>query len=65
MQRIIQAIKHFNAKYDNQVNLSSDAAVEQLAQLIHDTIDNEHSNTGTYNEQQLELFSYNDSMKHK
>ena len=65
--RIIKAIKHFNAMYDNQVNLSSEAAIEGLAELVHNAVLKQmhFDNTGTYNDQQLELFSNNDPLEHK
>lgn len=54
--RIYQAIVKFNDRYNNQVNLASDAAVEELTKLVYDAVLKIGDHTSTYNEQQLYLF---------
>lgn len=62
-QIIKSTIEKFNSRYSNQVNLSSDAAVEELARLIDDAITNPAQ--GTYNEQQMYLFTNIEQEEHK
>lgn len=62
-QIIKSTIDKFNSRYNNQVNLSSDAAVEELARLIDDAITNPVE--GTYNEQQMYLFTNIEQEEHK
>ena len=62
-QIIKSTIDEFNSRYNNQVNLSSDAAVEELTRLIVDAIDNPME--GTYNEQQMHLFTNIEQEEHK
>ena len=62
-QIIKSTIEKFNSRYNNQVNLSSDAAVEELARLIDDAMTNPVE--GTYNEQQMYLFTNIEQEEHK
>ena len=62
-QIIKSTIDEFNSRYNNQVNLSSDAAVEELTRLIVDAIANPVE--GTYNEQQMHLFTNIEQEEHK
>ena len=62
-QIIKSTIDKFNSRYNNQVNLSSAAAVEELARLIDDAITNPVE--GTYNEQQIYLFTNIEQEEHK
>lgn len=61
--RIITAIKKFNEQYNNQVNLASEGAILELAELVHDAVLKQNSET--YNEQQMYLFTNNDTQEHK
>ena len=62
-QIIKSTIDKFNSRYNNQVNLSSAAAIEELARLIDDAITNPVE--GTYNEQQMYLFTNIEQEEHK
>lgn len=62
-QIIKSTIDKFNSRYNNQVNLGSAAAVEELARLIDDAITNPVE--GTYNEQQMYLFTNIEQEEHK
>jgi len=62
-ERIIKAIKKFNVQNNNQVNLASEAAVLELAELVHGAVLKQSPET--YNEQQLYLFTNNATDEHK
>jgi hypothetical protein len=64
--RIHQAIVRFNDRYNNQVNLSSEAAIQELTAVIYDAVlkIGDYS-TGTFNEQQMYLFKNNDKEEPK
>lgn len=63
--KIEQVIKNYSQQLDDQVNLASPGAQQDLAQAIVDEIQNTDISLDTYNEDQLELFSNIDQESHK
>ncbi len=66
-ERILLAIKKFNDQYNGQVNLDSEAAQTDLAGYVYDAVlkQLDLDEPGTFNKQQMELFSYNPPGEHK
>jgi hypothetical protein len=58
-QRITQAIINFVDRYP-QPNLESQAAQDTLSQMVYQAVMKQSDWCGTYNDQQMELFSNND-----
>ena len=67
-QRITRAIEQFNQDMNNQVNLYSASARDDLAEMIYDAIMKQidfNDNEGTYNQQQMYLFTNKEQSEHK
>ena len=63
-QSVHNTITKFSERYNNQVNLGSDSAREELTQMICQALESQ-STPGTYNKEQLHFFSNLDSSEHK
>lgn len=63
--RIKQAIDKFNDDCNGQANLSSPHARDDLASLLYDAVMKQNDTSATYNDQQLDIFTNNDDVKHK
>ena len=57
LDKIRHVIDQYNDNNSGQVNLGSNYARDTLARLIHDALSVDEIQPGTYNEQQLYLFS--------
>lgn len=57
LDKIRHVIDQYNDNNSGQVNLGSNCARDTLARLIHDALSVDEIQPGTYNEQQLYLFS--------
>ena len=64
-QRILQAITNFDQMYNHQVNLSSEAARIDLSEMIYNAVMKQDQADGTYNDQQMHLFTNIDDQEHK
>lgn len=67
-QRITRAIEQFNQDMNGQVNLHSASARDDLAEMIYDAIMKQidfNDNEGTYNQQQMYLFTNKEQSEHK
>lgn len=63
--KIQDTIKRFNASHNDQVNLASGSAQQDLADAIMRELLDCEVEIETYNEDQLELFSNIDPQQHK
>ena len=67
-QRITRAIEQFNQDMNGQANLHSASARDDLAEMIYDAIMKQidfNDNEGTYNQQQMYLFTNKEQSEHK
>lgn len=63
--KILAIIKQFNENYNDQVNLSSESAQQDLAEMITSEIQNDTNVLETYNKDQLEFFTNLEQDLHK